>query len=508
MLTRRRFLLSAATAPAFSLYAQEPSATTTTPKPDTPKPADQAACEDTLPPSLLELKDRTKDIVPIDVHERETRLDLARALMKQYGIDAILVTTGASLRYFTGINWGQSERLFCWVLPQSAAPVMVCPYMERDRLSDLIMPQAEGDAQPHTVLPERQTTLFYLWQENEDPFDILKRALAEVDVNTGTLGIEEHTAFGFVTAIGHAAPALKLVSATPVTAGCRSIKSPAEIALMRLANHITFDVYKAAYLACAPGDTNHRFEDLVNKGYARSGVHGEVSCNVGVNSAIPHGSPHPQVIREGEMILIDDGCQVDGYWSDISRSFVYGKPTDFQRTIFEIVHNAQAAALGAAGPGVPMEVPDAAARQVMRDAKYGAGYEYFTHRLGHGMGLDMHEWPYLVQGNKQKMIAGMVFSDEPGLYLKDKFGIRLEDDMLITDKGAELFLWQSPSLQDPFAIPAVLPQKNTKDTKHTIPDTTPSNNPSTTPNPGAPGPSRDPGSAQPPAPPAGTKPQP
>jgi Xaa-Pro dipeptidase len=454
MISRRRFLLTAAaSAPALVLHAQKKHDE----KPTAPPPAAPAPTgDDSLPAHIAALTNRAKDIVPITVDERNNRLDLARELMKQYGIDAILMTTGASLRYFSSAQWGQSERLFAYVLPQSAAPFVVCPYLERDHLNE-IMP----------TFPERETTLTYLWHENEDPYEILRRGLAEVSITTGTLGIEEHTQYAFANGIARGCPALKIVSATPVTAGCRSLKSPAELALLKLANQITFDVYKAVYLSCAPGDTNRKFVELVDKAYARCGVRGSVSLNVGVYSAIPHGSAKPQVIHEREMVLIDDGCTVDGYTSDISRSFVYGTPTDEQRAVFEIVHNAQDAALAAAGPGVPMQIVDAAARQVIVKAGYGPGYDYFTHRLGHGIGLDMHEWPYLVQGNTQKMMAGMVFSDEPGIYIPQKFGVRLEDDMFITDHGAEMFTMQSPSLMDPFAIPAVIPDKTTP------PDTTP-----------------------------------
>jgi len=435
MVSRRRFLLTAAaTAPTLALHAQEKA-------PE--KPAAEAL---ELPAPLLELKDRRKDIVPITTDERGQRMDLARALMKQYNIDAIVITTGASLQYFTGMRWGQSERLFAYVIPQAAGAFVVCPNFERDRIGESLK-----------KFPE--TTITYLWQENEDPYVILRRGLAEVGVTTGTLGIEERTQFAFANAIGVACPAMKLASATPVTAGCRSLKSPAEIALLRLANAITFDVYKAVYLSCAPGDTNYHFNELIGKAYARCGVQGEASINIGVNSAIPHGAPGPQVIKEREMVLIDDGCSVEGYQSDISRSFVYGTPTDLQREIFEIVHNAQSAALAAAHPGVEMRAVDAAARSVIAKAGYGAGYEHFTHRLGHGIGLEMHEWPYLVGGNTQKLVPTMLFSNEPGIYLPGKFGVRLEDDMLITENGAELLTWQSPSLSDPFAIPAVLPAK-------------------------------------------------
>jgi Xaa-Pro dipeptidase len=435
MFSRRKFLMTAAaTAPTLALQAQDK-------KPD-------AACEEKLPEAIAALTDRRKEIVPIGLPEREERLDLARELMKQYGMDAILITTGASLKYYTGTNWGQSERLFAYVIPQAAAAFVICPFFERDRLAEVLL-----------GFPERETTITYLWQENEDPFIILRRALGETNITTGTLGLEEKVPFGMANMIAVAAPAVKIVSATPVTAGQRSLKSPAEIALLRLANHITLDVYKAAYLSCKPGDTNHTFEEMVSKGYARCGVHGGCDVNVGTASATPHGSSKPQVIHEHEMVWVDDGCMVDGYTSDITRSFVYGTPTDLQRTLFETVYNAQSAALAAARPGVEMQSIDAAARKVMEKAGYGGQFEFFMHRLGHGIGLDMHEWPYLVGGNRQKTVAGMLFSNEPGIYMPGKFGVRLEDDMLITANGAELLTPQSPSLSDPFAIPAkVAPQ--------------------------------------------------
>ncbi len=429
MTSRRRFLVTAAaTAPALALSAQQ-------------RPAPPARDSEALPPAIAALSSRRKDIVPITVQERESRLERARELMKQNKIDAVVLTTGSSLNYFTGGRWGQSERLFAYVLPASAAPFVVCPYFERDRLAELMV-----------AFPERETTLSFLWQEHQDPYALLHKGLAEAGISTGSIGIEEHTQFAFSNAIAGANPALKVVSATPVTAGCRSRKSAAEIALLRLANSITWDVYRAAYQSCGPGDTNQHFSETVAKAYARCGVRGDASCQVGENSAVPHGTSRPQTIREGEMVLIDDGCAIEGYTSDISRSFVYGTPTDLQRTIFEVVHKAQAAALAAARPGVEMQAVDSAARSVIAAAGYGPDFTYFTHRVGHGIGLDMHEWPYLVPGNAQKLAAGMVFSDEPGIYLPGKFGVRLEDDMLITEAGAELFTPQSPSLQDPFGI--------------------------------------------------------
>lgn len=393
----------------------------------------------TLPVPILALKDRSGEAQPITPQERARRHDRARELMGEFGLDAILMTTGASLYYFTGAHWGQSERLFAYVLPRAAAPFIVCPAFERDHLAE-ILPR----------FPEAETTLTYQWQENEDPFTILRRGFQEVNITTGTVGLDDQVSFGFANAIAHACPALKLTSGRSVIMGCRSVKSPAEIALLRLANQITLDVYRAVYQSCKPGDTNHRVEELISAGYARSGVHGEGSCNVGVASASPHGSALPQTIHEHEIVTVDDGCTVEGYTSDMTRTWVYGTATAEQQKVFATVHAAQSAALAAARPGVEMQAVDAAARHVITEAGYGPNYDAFLHRLGHGIGLDMHEWPYLVGGNKALLKAGMTFSDEPGIYMHGKYGIRVEDCMVITENGAELFTPQSPSLEQPF----------------------------------------------------------
>jgi Xaa-Pro dipeptidase len=395
--------------------------------------------DEALPAPIAALKDRRRDILPITVDERNRRLDRARELMTASRIDAIVITTGASLVYYTGARWWQSERLFAYVLPRAAAPFLICPALERDRAAELL-----------NNFPERESTLAYFWQENEDPFETLRKGLAESAVKTGNLGIEEHTHFEFSSAMAKACSAMTIVPATPVTAGCRMIKSPAELALLRLANEITLGVYRAVYEACAPGDTNRRFTELIDTAYARCGVRGEASLNVGTYSAVPHGSAQTQVIREGDIVMVDDVCTCDGYTSDITRSWVYGKASDEQKKVFDIVHRAQSAALAAARPGVQAQSVDAAARKVIVDAGFGPGYDYFTHRVGHGIGLDMHEWPYLVQGNATLLKPTMVFSDEPGIYQRGKFGVRLEDDMHITEDGAELFTPQSASVEQPF----------------------------------------------------------
>jgi Xaa-Pro dipeptidase len=248
-----------------------------------------------------------------------------------------------------------------------------------------------------------------------------------------------------------------LVSATPVTAGCRMIKSAHEIECMRLACHATLLVYRAVAQSLHPGMTTVDVEKLVDAAYTRVGFKGEASLNVDQFTALPHGSPKPQTLREGSILMLDDGCEVEGYTSDITRTFVLGKATDKMRSVFDIVHRAQATAVATARPGIATADVDAAARKVIADAGYGPGFKYFTHRLGHGIGLDMHEWPYFARNDMfgwdlhPKLAPNMVLSDEPGIYIPGEFGIRLEDDLLVTAHGAELMTPQSPSLEDAFA---------------------------------------------------------
>jgi Xaa-Pro dipeptidase len=219
---------------------------------------------------------------------------------------------------------------------------------------------------------------------------------------------------------------------------------------MRLANQVTWTAYKAAYQALYDGMSQAQLEKMILAAYGQLGFPGEVDIEIGENSSFPHGSTAPQVIREGALLMLDDGCTVEGYQSDITRTFVFGKPADKMKKVFDVVHRAQTAALKAARPGVECQAVDAAARKVISDAGYGPDYKFFTHRVGHGIGMDGHEWPYLVRGNALPLARNMTFSDEPGIYIPDEFGVRLEDDMHITEDGAELFTPQSPSLEDPF----------------------------------------------------------
>jgi Xaa-Pro dipeptidase len=385
---------------------------------------------------LSSLKDQAR---PISAQERGDRQEKARRLMQANSIDAVLLMPGTSLEYFAGIKWWASERTFAMVLPANGKAFFICPAVEQARAIEQLAnsPQA-GNAD------------IRIWQEDESPYQKLAQGLSDLGMTTGTLGIEETVRFVFSNAISHAAPRIRMVSATPVTAGCRMIKSAHEIALMRLACKATLSVYEAVFKSLHEDVTDSDVRRLVQSAYEKVGFEGDVDVSLAANSTSPHGSTEAQKVREGSIIMLDDGCLVEGYTSDITRTFVLGNPTDKMKKVFDIVHRAQSAALQAARPGVPCESVDAAARKIISDAGYGPDYKFFTHRVGHGMGMDGHEWPYLVRGNKTLLEPGMVFSDEPGIYIPGEFGIRLEDDMHITENGAELFTPQSPSLTEPF----------------------------------------------------------
>jgi Xaa-Pro dipeptidase len=426
MLNRRNFLhlgaITGAAALAPDLAAQEP---------------DRA-----LPAPIAALKPMKDGVQPISNDERRNRVEKARKLMRENKLDAVVIAGGTSLEYFSNVKWWLSERFFGMILPVKGDPFFVSPAFEEDRAREQIG-NGPFDGKKADVR---------VWEEHENPYERVAQGLKDRGLAGGRVGIEERTYFIYSDMLAQAAPALKLVSANPVTAGCRMTKSPAELALMRHASKVTWTAYKAAYESLREGMTQDDFEDLVSAAHNQLGFRGGAGVQVGEYSALPHGSAQPQVIREGTILLIDGGCKVHGYTSDISRTFVLGKPTEKMKTVFAIERRAQDAALAAAKPGVPCEAVDAAARKVIEDAGYGPGYKYFTHRVGHGMGMDGHEWPYLVRGNKLPLAPGMTFSDEPGIYIRGEFGVRLEDDMVITATGAELMTPQSPSLEAPFKV--------------------------------------------------------
>ena len=426
MVSRRTFLRAGAMAAGVSVAA---------------RPALTAA-EDSqpLPSSIAALKSRKDQAIPISNDEHRERQEKARQLMETHHLDAMLLMEGTSLDYFTGIHWWGGERMFAMVLPAKGAAFFVSPAFEEGRAREQISKTADSDKADVRI-----------WQEDESPYQRIAQGFEDRGIASGRIGIEETVRYVFSEGIGKAAPQARLTSATPVTAGCRRIKSEHEIALMRLAAKVTLAAYVAAHQALKPGMTNADFLRLVEAAHSRLGFEGGALVEVGEYAAFPHGSVAPQVIREGSLVLVDGGCKVEGYSSDITRTFVLGKASDKMKKVFDIVHTAQTTGLKTARPGLECQAVDAAARKVITDAGYGPDYKYFTHRLGHGMGMDGHEWPYLVRGNATRIEANMTFSDEPGIYIRGEFGVRLEDDMHILDDSAELFTPQSPSLEDPFA---------------------------------------------------------
>jgi len=383
---------------------------------------------------------------PFTNAERLARINRAQQLMAATKIDAIvLANSTTSSVYFADLRLNAGERLWALVIPAKAKPFLVCPAFEEGRARELL--EAGPFGKDADVLT---------WQEDESPFAALGKGLADRGLTSTTVGIDENMKFVFSEGIRTANPHLTLVSASPVTAGCRMIKDAHEIECLRLACRATLLVYRAVAQSLQPGMTTANVEALVAAAYKRVGFRGDASLNIDEFTALPHGSPKQQTLREGSILMLDDGCEVEGYTSDITRTFVLGKATDKMKRVFDLVHRAQAAAVETARPGLPTANVDAAARKVIVDGGYGPGYTYFSHRLGHGIGMDMHEWPYFVKNNMfgydldPHLKAGNLLSDEPGIYIRGEFGIRLEDDLLITESGAELLTPQSPSLEDPF----------------------------------------------------------
>jgi Xaa-Pro dipeptidase len=404
-----------------------------------PTLAHAAEGEKSLPSPITALRTLRGEATPISVEERAARQEKARRLMRENNLSAILLAQGTSLRYFTGIRWEGGERLFAMVLPAKGDAFYVSPGFEEGRAREQIA-QAPDGSKPDVRV----------WQEDESPYARVAQGLSDRGTASGVVGVEETAKFEFSDNLRKAAASATFTSATAVTAGCRMVKSRHEINLMRLAAKVTLAAYEATYRSMKVGMTQRDVGDMLEAAHRKLGFEGAADVQVGEFSAFPHGSVAPQGIRESTIVMIDGGCSVEGYQSDITRTFVLGKASDKMKQVFDIVHRAQSAALAAAKPGVEAGSVDAAARKVIADAGYGPDYKYFTHRLGHGMGMDGHEWPYLVRGNATKLEPEMTFSDEPGIYIRGEFGIRLEDDMHVTESGAELFTPQSLSLENPF----------------------------------------------------------
>jgi len=381
----------------------------------------QAPAADELPAPIRALTPMTDGVAPIGADEHRGRLARAQALLAGAGLDAIVVGPGSSLRYFTGAEWGLSERFLGCVLRRTGDPVWIAPAFERDRAHQQI----------HVGTDVRT------WEEDESPYALVAQALKEAG-GSGRVGVEETLPFAFSDGIAQAAPLVRLASATPVSAGCRMVKDAHELTLMRRAAEITLRAHRAVFESLQEGASGAAVSGWSAAAHRRLGVRGGSLVLFGPDAAFPHGTETPRTLRAGDVVLIDGGCRLLGYSSDITRTAVFGAPpSDRQRRIWDLVRKAQQAAFAAARPGVQCQAVDAAARQVIEAGGFGPGYKYLTHRLGHGIGLDGHEWPYMVRGNATKLAAGMTFTDEPGIYIPGELGIRHEDAVVVTESGCE-----------------------------------------------------------------------
>ncbi|HEY2456625.1 MAG TPA: Xaa-Pro peptidase family protein [Candidatus Acidoferrum sp.] len=358
---------------------------------------------------------------PITPEEFQDRLAHAQELMGKLApkFGALVIGPGSSLYYFTGIRWGLSERLLALVLPVSGQPILISPGFEEGRMREQMRFPAE----------------VRVWQEDESPTKLIAAALADRRIRSGRIGIEETLLFTFYDHLRATAPGLECVSADPVTIACRALKSPHELELMRLACEATFDVYRCVFASLKEELSQEEIGNMVSGGFAQMKLRGGALVLLGASAALPHGTRQPQKLKEGDVVLIDGGCTVEGYESDVTRTGVLGKPPEKVQRAFETVRKAQDAALDAARAGKLSGSVDDAARAVITAAGYGPDYKFFTHRLGHGIGLDGHEHPYLVRGSTTLLAAGMTFSNEPGIYVPGEFGLRCEDDMVIAAEG-------------------------------------------------------------------------
>ena len=392
-----------------------------------------------LPSPFSALKPLGSRVRPITPDEFRERIAHAQRLMSESTpkYDALFFAPGTSLYYFTGIRWGLSERLVGLTIPRASHPVLVVPAFEEGRLREKLKLPIE----------------IRIWQEDQSPTKIAASALADRNIRTGRMGIEETTGFTFFDHFRQAAPAFEYASADPITIACRAHKSAHELELMRLACEATFDVFRATFASLKEGMSQEDIAHLVEAGFAKMKLRGGALVLVGESAALPHGTVKPRNLKEGDVVLIDGGCTVEGYESDVTRTSVFGKPSEKIARAFELVRRSQDAALDAARAGRLSGSVDDAARAVIVSGGYGPDYKFFTHRLGHGIGLDGHEHPYLVRGSKTVLEPGMTFSNEPGIYVPGEFGLRCEDDMVIAAEGPAQLLTPgfAPSLEKPFA---------------------------------------------------------
>lgn len=366
------------------------------------------------------LKNMVADVKPLTAEDYAARIEKAQRLMAEHKMDGLFIEGGTNLVYFANVNWWRSERTFGAVISQKGAPVWVSPAFERNRAEELI--------------PKGQE--IRTWEEHESPYSLIGGIMKDLGAGGGRLALDPSMRNFIFYGLRRDAPELELLDGAVITDGCRGVKTEKEIAYMDLANKITKLAYREGFKQLREGMTARELGAAFSSAHQQMGVGGGGGPQFGPNTAFPHGSMIVRNLQMNDVVLVDGGCSVEGYRSDITRTVVFGSPSDKQRKVWDTVKKAQTAALKAAKPGATCESVDRAARRVIEDAGFGPDYKYFTHRLGHGIGLEGHEYPYLVRGNKLKLVPGMTFSDEPGVYIYGEFGVRIEDCMVITPDGA------------------------------------------------------------------------
>ena len=390
-----------------------------------------------LAADTADLPDLAAAAIPITAAERMARIAKARELMAANDMGALLIEPGSSLIYFTGVRWSRSERLTAAVLTREGEVAVVTPFFEEPSVRESLGIEAE-------VLT---------WNEDENPLAAVAVWLGRRGLAKGRIGVEETVRYFAVDGLEKAMPDATVVNGAPVVRGCRMHKSPAEIALMQLANDITLAAYRYTAPRIEAGMTPAEIGAIMRAATVALGGRSEFELILlGEASAYPHGSGKPQAVKPGEVVLMDCGASVHGYQSDISRSFVYGKASPRQRQVWDQMRKGQDVAFAAAKLGTPAGAVDDAVRAYYESLGWGPGYKLpgTSHRTGHGIGLDGHEPVNLVRGETTKLAPGMCFSNEPGIYIPGEFGIRLEDCFYMTDSGPKWFSEPPPSIEKPF----------------------------------------------------------
>jgi len=414
LLSRRGFLSAAAGVPLLALAAEN-------------RPPISPAAE---------LKSVTADAKPISGEERRARIAKVQMLMSERKVAALLIEPGSTLDYFTGIRWRRSERITLAIIPVRGEVVVVTPAFEEPSVRETL--QVGGDVRP--------------WNEHESPIERIVQGLRDRGADSGVLAVESTTRFFIVDGLRRASNAYDMISADSLVRACRLIKSPAELALMQSANDVTLEALRFVHAHVERGMSSLNISDLMDRATISLGGSPEFAL-VLLNeaSAYPHGSLQIQTVREGSTILLDCGCTVHGYQSNISRTWVFGQASARQRKVWGTVKRGQEIALETAKVGLPAGRIDDAVRRYYESEGWGPGYKLpgLSHRTGHGIGLDGHEPAYLVHGDSSPLQAGMCFSDEPGIYIPGEFGVRLEDCWAMTSAGPKLFTPLAKSLDEP-----------------------------------------------------------